>query len=204
MNRLLWLALLVLVPVAGAVDEADAASADERIAAVWHEPAVPEPGQQWQGYIRFEPGHNITTVRYQICNVGSACFAPPTPAMRVDDDTWRFDTFDYRINGQTVAWGDARDFDGQDWRVGTQYFIVTEGQEDTPENWQELPHGIDLADPSCKGRIKECSETHYFAWDLPAGALAGDEQAPGPGLVALMAVFLLAFARFTTHKPGRP
>lgn len=187
-----WLLVLLLVPAAAAYDESEAPALRDDVMRVWHEPAVPEPGEQWMGYIQFEPAHNVTAVRYQICNVGAACFNPHTLATQVDDNTWSFDTRDY-VNpnvpdSEPVPWGDASIF--ETWRVGVQFFLIESGAADEPENWVEFPHGEDLADEACEGRTLECIETHYLAWDMPAGEIA-DKESPGPLLIVPLLIALL-------------
>ncbi len=178
-------ALLLLLGAAPvqAFEESEASSLDARIVAVWHTPAVPEPGTQWQGFIQFTPGHNVTAVRYQICDVGNACFAPPTPATRLNETTWTFDTDNYRdpTFDRPILWGDASYSGGAPWRVGTQYFLT---QSDG--NMTVVPHGEDFASDVCKDRYRACAETHYIAWEMPAGRVGASEGAPGLGLVGIL------------------
>lgn len=187
----LLLAVLLVLP-ATAYDESEAPAVDPRIERVWHEPAVPAPGQQWQGWIAFVPGHDVTEVLYQVCNVGVACIAPPTPAVRLNDTTWTYDTADYTDpQGNPVPWGDDTLDGGRDWRVGTQFFLRT-ADNDT---LQAVPHGENLSSPACEGRYRECSETHYFAWDMPAGPVGAGRDAPAPLLAPALLLVALALRR---------
>lgn len=182
----LLLPLLLLLSSVAAYDEAEAPQVDARVERVWHAPDVPAPGEQWRGWIRFVPGHNVTEVRYQVCDVGRACVAPPTPAVRLDNETWTYHTSDYTdpLSGTPVPWGDASQTSGKPWRVGTQFFL-----DHADGSTAKLPHGLDLAGPECKGRYRECSETHYFAWDMPAGPVgAAGNGAPGPAVAVLLTV----------------
>lgn len=191
MNRpslLLLAALLLVAGPAAAYDESEASELDSQVVRVWHEPAVPAPGEQWQGWIQFTPEHNVTKVLYQVCNVGVACIAPPTPAMRLNHTTWTYHTADYTdAQGNPAPWGDETLSNGEDWRVGTQFYLT---RDDGLR--QALPEGIDFSDPACKDRYQECSETHYLAWDMPAGPVGNAGQgAPGLGSIAVL-VGLLA------------
>lgn len=198
---LLLLLLVLAVAPAAAYDESEAPTLDPQVVRVWHEPMVPAPGEQWQGWISFVPGHNVTEVLYQVCDVGRACIAPPTPAQRLNETTWTYHTADYTdpVNGRPVPWGDASQTDGRDWRVGTQFFLTrADGSSG------KLPHGLDLTSAECKGRYKECSETHYLAWDMPAGRVgAAGEGAPAPG-VSVLVVALAAAAVAVRARTGRP
>ncbi len=185
-------ALLVLANPVAAYEESDAPLLDPQVVRVWHSPDQPEPGAQWTGGIEFVPGHNVTEVRFQVCNVGEFCVAPPTLAQRLGDNEWTYDTNDYRDPlGNPVPWGDEDATDGADWRVGTQFFLTH-----ADGNHTELPHGLDLTSEECEGRYRECSETHYFAWDLPAGPVASagetDRGAPGPAPLLVLGLLLLA------------
>lgn len=196
----IWLALLIVaVPHAAAVEEADAKSVDPMIAEVGHTPDEPQPGTQWEGFIRFEPGHNVTAVHYQACKVGDSCFFPPTPAQRRDNDTWAFNTSDYGPPGQQVAWGVY--YSGEEphdtWRVGVQYLVFRDGEDEVYENAELLPEGVDTASQECAdlGGVG-CSETHYFAFDMPARAAGDREAAPGlAAVLVLLAVAIVAWGR---------
>lgn len=192
--------LLLFIAPAAAHDESEAPALDPQVARVWHEPAVPAPGEQWRGWIRFVPGHNVTEVLYQVCDVGRACIAPPTAATRLNETTWTYHTADYTdpVTGTPVPWGDASQTGGRDWRVGTQFFLTR-----ADGNQSRLPHGLDLTSEECRGRYVECSETHYLAWDMPAGRVGGArEGAPGPDVAVLVAA-LAAVAVTRRARTGR-
>ncbi len=181
---------LLLLGTAAAVPESEAPQtrlAESGLAdveRVWHEPEPVQPGTQWTGHIQFRADHNVSDVLYQICRVGTYCFAPPTPAERVNDTYWRFDTSTYIQpgSGKPVQYEAA-------WRVGYQFLLV-EG-----DNTTLFPHGIEPSDPSCEGGDAwiECAETHYFSFTV-AGTPA-DRGAPAVGPIAALALFaLLALA----------
>ncbi len=197
MRRIALLIVLALLPLAGAVPESEASQVDPRLAAVWHNPDVPQPGQQWTGGVRLVDGHNVTQVLYQICRVGESCFAPPTPAIQQDVNSWSFDTNDYRdpVQDQPVAWGiNLAHEDGDTWAVGVQYFFQTADNEPPGD---AVPAGIKELPPSdCTG---ECwidwSASHYFVFTMPATTESTDRGAPGPGLLAIIGGLLVARAR---------
>ncbi len=190
------LALALAAAPGAAVPESDAAqtrlaeSGLADVARVWHEPEPVEPLTQWQGHIQFRADHNVSDVLYQICRVGTYCFAPPTPAERVNDTFWRFNTSDYVQPGS----GKPVQYEAG-WRVGYQFLLV-EG-----DNTTLFPHGIEPSDPSCQGEDAwmVCAETHYFAFTV-AGT-PGDRGAPGPG--PLMALSCLALAALSLAARGR-
>jgi len=193
---LLVLAVALWLPQATAYDEGEAAQHDGRIDAVWHEPAMPPPGTQWHGFIRFVEGHNVTDVRYQICRVGQVCFAQPTLAERVDDNMWTFDTADYKAGRNAVDWGRNHPGDQPgDWRVGVKYYLFTDGQDTDYRNGTLVPTGLALDDPRCVegGELTwvECDETHYFAFDLTAER-AGGNGAPGLPIAGLLVAVVAA------------
>ncbi len=201
---LVWvlLGLLLAAPLTvQGYEESEAPQLDPRIAEVWHDPPIPAPGTQWNGYIRFVEGHNITAVSYQICDVGNACFAPPTPAKQDSENMWSFYTDDYRdpTFDRPILWGDASYSGGEPWRIGTQFYL-THGDG----NLTVVPDGVQLATEECKGRYRECAETHYFAWDMPAGNVGSQDQgAPGIGLIALLALLgLAAYPLRNRHERG--
>lgn len=176
------LSLLTVLPTAMAYPESDAAlvrlkeTGKDDVLRVWHEPQIVEPGTQWRGYIQFAERHGIQSVRYQICRVGSSCFAPPTLADRLNETTWTFHTQDYRQagNGQPVSWEAG-------WRLGMRFVI----NETTPEGAMEtsLPEGLERPDDL---------EYHYLAFDMPP---AGGRAAPGSGLLLGLAALGLAGLR---------
>ncbi len=184
------LLVLLLLPLASAYPESDAAALDPRVEAVGHDPAVPRPGEQWTGFLRFVPGHNVTEARFQICEVGIACFAPPTPmTLDADGRTFRFDTRDYvsPVNGEPVAWGID---DGEPWNVGYRFVLLSD------QNVTQLPHGLDCNDPENQYlEWTECDATHYFVFTMPGAKQAG-ETTPGIGVpVLLVSIALFALLR---------
>lgn len=190
-------ALVVAAPTALAHDEADAPMLREDVEAVWHEPEVPQPGTQWEGFIRFEEGHNVTGVAYQICRVDASayCFAPPTPARPVDGRTWTFNTSDYKANDRPVQWGIE---DGTPWRVGMKFIL-----DHTDDTNGAFPHGVDFSDPECEELgFQACNETHYLAFDMPGAKPAGND-APVHPLLAIAAVALALLYAVPRPPAGR-
>lgn len=193
MKGLVLVAALLLLPAASAYPESAAPSLDERIVRVWHEPEVPAPGTQWQGFMELAPGHNVSQVKYQICRVGQNCFAPPTPAQDMGDNVWRFDTNDYRdpIVGEPIHWGEDVNGDGSEWLVGVQYFLV----DPDHEAGKPVPEGLEIPSEECDAvSWEECSATHYFVFAMPAETSSG-EQAP-----ALPVAFLLIALAFLARR----
>lgn len=181
--------ILLLVPHAAAVDEADAPAAwQEQFGTDWveaagHSPDPVPPGTQWQGFIRFAAGHNITEARYQICRVGEACFAPPILAASDDGRTFRFDTAHYKdpVYDEPIRYEAG-------WRIGVQW-VLTMQESDGPVLF---PEGIPFSDPRCDDDPVGCSETHYIAFDM-AEAKRG-EDVPGMHLVLLTVALLVVAA----------
>lgn len=167
---------LVLAAPAAAYDETDAARArvaetgESDVVAVWHEPAVVQPSTQWHGFIQFAPGANVTAVRYQICHVGYSCFAPPTPAQRVNATTWTFDTNHY------LAAGSNRPVDWQaGWRVGMKFILD-----------QSTPHGaLETAFPNGTAN-PDSLEFHYLAFNMPPAAKNSPAVAPALAIGILL------------------
>ncbi len=186
-----WLLVLLLIPMAGAWAEADAPALDPRVAEVGHSPEVPAPGTQWTGTIRFHEGHNITAVRYQICNVGTACFAGPTLAEQVDANTWRFDTSDYGPGGQAVEWGIYYPGESsEDWLVGVKYLLFTGGDGTEYEAAEPFPQGLDYESDECASMAwVDCDATHYITFPMPTAAAPGQDA---PGLPVMLLVLALA------------
>lgn len=187
-----FLLLLLLLPTVGAVDEADAPSVDPRIAEVGHEPEEVQPGQQWDGFIRFHPGHNVTDVAIKVCRVAVFCNIYGPLADRVDDNTWRFNTEGKVIGGGSVEWGinDAPD-DDSSWRVGVQYLLLTEEMEydlsdgldgDELALAQPVPHAETCDVDAGREAWEACEESHYFAFTMP-GRPVQEEQSPAPLLI---------------------
>jgi hypothetical protein len=174
------LAALQAVPSAAAYDESEAPSLRPDVLRVWHEPEAPQPHTQWRGFLQMRPSSNVTEAHYQVCRVGQACFAPPTPAGRLDDGTFAFDTSGYLANGRPVDYQAG-------WRLGVKWFLTE------PNATAEFPKGPDLASPECAGdAAMRCSESHYFVFTM--GGEAG-RPAPGPGLAALALVPAAALLR---------
>lgn len=174
-----WTALAFVVVAAASVHahpESAAPSLRPDVVAAWHEPAELEPHTQWQGFLALSPDSNVTAAAYQICRVGQTCFAPPTPAQRLPNGTWRFDTVDYTVNGRPV------DYEAG-WRLGVKWWL-TEGGDRTVE----FPAGPDLASDACGGDAAlACAEAHYLAFDLPP-ASKGSPHVPVAALLASLAL----------------
>ncbi len=177
--------VLLLLPLAAAYPESEASSLHPDVEAVGHDPAVPQPGEQWTGFLRLAPGHNVTEARFQICEVGIACFGPPTPmTLDADNRTYRFDTNDYvdAVSKRPVAWGID---DGAPWNVGYRFLLVEDG------NLTQLPHGLDcLAEENADMDWNICDATHYFVFTMP-GATSQDQDVPAPGIITLLAALAL-------------
>ncbi len=191
MRGLLLVLVACLLPLASAYPESEASTVDARVEAVGHDPQTPQPGQQWTGFVRLVPGHNVTEVRFQICEVGIACFGPPTPTtLDADGRTFRFDTNDYvdAVSGRPVQWGID---DGAAWNVGYRFLFVEDG------NVTEVPHGLDcLAEENKHIDWNTCDATHYFVFTMP-GAKAASQTTPGIGLPLL----LTALAATALRRP---
>jgi len=172
--------LLVLAAPAAAYEEHEAPRVrvvergDDDVVAVWHEPEIVQPGTQWNGFVRFREGHGILNVSFQVCDVGRVCFAAPVEAERLDNDTWTFDTDNYRSLGKPIHYKAG-------WRLGTQ-FILTERMPDGTVETYSFPEGIEKPDDL---------EYHYFAFDMPAPAT----QTPHPWWLAFVALAIAAWRR---------
>jgi len=154
------------------------------VVAYGHEPAVVEAGTQFTAFLRMEPGA-FGDVRVQVCIVSElVCIISPRPATLADDGvTWRYNTSEFRAPGGSAPYR----WDGGD-RIGAQWFLAEDGEG----GMQPFPDGIDMASPGCDGReaAVRCYETHYVAFDIPAGGRA----TPAVGWLAL-ALVLLVVAR---------
>jgi hypothetical protein len=175
------LALLAGMPSAAAHPESAAPSLRPDVVRAGHEPAVVQPHTQWQGFIDLRAGTNVTSAYYQVCRVGQACFAPPTPAAAlVQGDgtvTFRFDTSTYLANGQPVDYEPG-------WRVGVTWVLEERLSNGTFQSTR-FPEGPDILSEECQGgAASACAEAHYLAFDiadaptkeapaLPASGLAG-------------------------------
>ncbi len=195
-----WLLVgLLLVAPAAAVEESAAAevrleeTGRDDVVAVWHEPDEVQPGSQWTGHIQFRAHHNVSNVLYQICRVGTYCFAPPTPAERLNETVWRFDTSNYIQpgSGKPVRYEAG-------WRVGYQFLLeepdpAGESGDDNGTHVTLFPHGIEASDPACQGADAwiACAETHYFAFTV-AGEPDDGRGAPVAGLAWASAALLVA------------
>lgn len=186
MQRLaLALAALVLVVPAAAHNEADAVLLRPDVVAAGHDPAAVQPHTQWSGWLQLAPGSNVTAASYQICRVGSACFAPPAPATR-DGDVFRFNTTAYLANGQPIDFQPG-------WRIGVQW-VLTEGSGPAARAVL-FPEGLSATDASCQGAAAlACQESHYLAFSLPAAL-----STPGVGLAMVLAFVAAAATRRRRH-----
>ena len=175
------LAFIFLFPAASGYPESVAPEVrvaeggPDDVEGVWHEPPVVEPGTQWEAFIRFRTGHSVEGVMVQICDVGRACFAPPTPMLALPDGrTWTVNTTDYRdTSGHPIRYEAG-------WRLG-MYFILSERLANGSLASTGFPEGT--ADPLDY-------ESHYLAFNMPAASSKG---APGTPIV-LVALFLFAAA----------
>ena len=179
-------AIVVLVSAipAAAHPESAAPSLRSDVLRAGHEPAVVPPHTQWQGFLEFRPGSNVTAAFYQICVVGQACFAPPAPATRMDgDDAVRFDfdTSEYLANGQPVDYQAG-------WRLGVTWLLEERLPNGTTQSVR-FPIGPDVLSPQCQGDAAlPCAEAHYLAFDIPA------QQRDSPSVAPASLVFLLLVA----------
>ncbi|HJQ93042.1 MAG TPA: hypothetical protein VJ874_02020 [Candidatus Thermoplasmatota archaeon] len=181
-------ALLLPAPAAGHPESA-APSLRPDVFRAGHEPEVVMPHTQWTGFLELEPGTNVTAAYYQVCRVGQACFAPPTPATRVlsageGGPGFRFDTATYLANGKPV------DYEAG-WRIGVTWLLEERLANGTTQ-MARFPAGPDVLSPECQGdAAMACAEAHYLAFDIPA---EGRDSPPAPLLSLLAALGLAAFA----------
>jgi hypothetical protein len=169
--------LLLLVAPVAAYSEADAPNVRfaetgrDEVIRVWHEPEVVAPGTHWRGFIEFKPDTEVAGILYQICHIGYSCFAPPTPAQRLNGTTWTFDTNDY------LAAGSGHPVSRQPgWRVGMRFVLNEKRDGESIET--SLPDGT--ANP-------DDLEYHYLAFDMPAAEKKSPAAAVGLGIVILLA-----------------
>lgn len=186
------LALLLAAAGAAAHPESAAPSLREDVVRAGHEPAVVEPHTQWRGFLELDGSTNVTAAYYQVCRVGQACFAPPTPATMAEADPGKpvaeqrvrfsFDTAEYLANGRPV------DYEAG-WRIGVTW-ILEERLANGTTQLARFPMGPDVLSPECQGDAAlPCAEAHYLAFDIPAG----ERGSPSPSL-ALVGLGLLATA----------
>lgn len=179
------LALVALLPPAAAHAESEAPELRDDVAATWHEPASPPPHTQWHAFLELRPDANVTAVHYQVCRVGQACFAPPTPAGRLANGTFSLDTAGYLANGRPVDYQAG-------WRLGVKWFL----------DGQEFPAGPDLSSPECAGdAAMACSERHYFVFTMGGD---GRKPAASPGLPLVVGLLAVAACWTRRHGPAGP
>jgi hypothetical protein len=186
---------LACTHVAAAYDEADAGLLRADVLEMRHEPAVVPPHSQWNATLVLRPGHAIVAAQYQVCRVGQACFAPPAPAGRVGNDTFRFDTAQYLAGGHPVDYQAG-------WRIGVVW-ILSERTPSGPNATRTVtfPEGPSAADPACAGDAQAlaCQERHYLAFDMPPAT----QGASGPGLAGvLLVVVVLALVGRSAGRHG--
>lgn len=188
---------VLLTPLATAFEEADAPALRPDVMRVSHEPARVLPGAQWSGLIEMRPGHNVTEVRYQVCQVGSVCFIPPTLARQVDETTWRFDTANGPAALASVDWQPG-------WRVGFQW-VLTQTSVDGSQS-SEFPQGMEIGTPACDADHLSCASTHYFTFEIADGA-AGARSEPHVivwgAVLALLAGIILAATGIHSRRRRR-
>jgi hypothetical protein len=179
-------ALAVLPAPAAAHPESAAPSLRPDVVRAGHEPDVVQPHTQWQGFLEMAPDSNVTAAYYQVCRVGQACFAPPTPAEKVGT-TFRFDTSGYLANGRPV------DYEAG-WRLGVTW-ILEERLANGTTSAVRFPLGPDVESPACQGDAAlGCAEAHYLAFDIPAEE-RGSPSVPAGLVLAALAVFAAAARR---------
>ncbi len=184
---LAWSVLLTaaaaLLPAAAAHAESEAPSLRPDVLAAGHEPANVLPHSQWRGFLRLAPESNVTSASYQVCRVGQACFAPPTPAVHVGSE-WRFDTAGYTVNGKPVDYQPG-------WRLGVKWWL-TETRGDGSNVAVEFPAGPDASSPECQGDgAAGCAEQHYLAFGVVDNRTHG---LPAPGPLAVLGVVAVGVA----------
>jgi hypothetical protein len=179
---LLALGALAGLPAAVAHAESEAPTLRPDVVRAWHAPDFPLPHTQWTGSLQLAPDSNVTAAYFQICRVGSACFAPPAAATDVGNHTFRFDTRDYLAGGKPV-----------DYQAGWELGVVWLLDERLPNGTlhaQEFPVGPDLASSQCQGdAAAACAEAHYLVVWIP---LVPHVKGPGPSWVAIVALLGLA------------
>jgi len=166
-----------------AYDEADAGLLRPDVLEASHAPLLVPAHTQWHGTLVLRDGHDVLSAQYQICRVGQACFAPPAPATRMDNDTFTFDTSSYLAGGRPVDYQAG-------WRIGVQW-LLTERTADNGTRVEAFPAGPDPSDPACAGDAQSvsCQERHYLAFDMAPAATTG---APALGMPALLCGMVLA------------
>lgn len=174
------LALLALAPAVTAHSESAAPLLRPDVVRVWHDPAQVVSGEAWHGYLQLAPDSNVSAAYFQVCRVGQACFNPPTPAHRLENGTYTFSSADIG-EGVDLASG---------WHVGVRWWL-------DERNGTRLTSARFPVETPCDETSLECSESHYFSFDVaeaPKHAFL-----PGVGLLplatALAAVALAARAR---------
>ena len=174
------LALLALALPAVAYSETAAPTLRPDVVRVWHDPEHVVSGEPWHGFLQLAPGTNVSAAYFQVCRVGQACFNPPTPARLLGNGTYTF-------NSDEI--GEGVDLDSG-WHVGVRWWL-------DERNGTRLSSARFPVEVPCDESSLECSESHYFSFDVaeaPKRAFL-----PGLGLtpivLSLGAVALVAGTR---------
>jgi hypothetical protein len=177
---------LLLAGTASAHPESAAPSLRTDVVRAGHEPEVVQPHTQWEGFLELTAGSNVTAAFYQVCRVGQACFAPPTPAHK-DGPSFRFDTSDYLANGRPVDYEPG-------WRIGVTWILEERLPNGTTASVR-FPVGPDVNSPECQGEAAlPCAEAHYLAFDIPA------EERDSPGTTSTLLFAALAAIAVALHR----
>jgi hypothetical protein len=185
-------ALASAPPPAAAHPESEAPGLDPRVAAAWHEPAVPKAGEQWSGFLRLRDGAGVAAVGYQACLVPGACIISPRPATPLGNNTWRFDTASYAnpLDGRPYAWPAGT--------LGVRWFLAPAGGNLTYGDGQAFPQAFDAADPRC-GDATACIASHYVTFEVASAP----KQAPAPTAPLLALALALAALAATARRRMR-
>ncbi|HUR25580.1 MAG TPA: hypothetical protein VM327_06160 [Candidatus Thermoplasmatota archaeon] len=193
------MAAVLLAAPASAHEESAASGLRADVARAGHEPDVVAPHTQWRGFLELEAGSNVTAAYFQVCRVGQACFAPPTPAtlqpggggsetQGSKGSTFRFDTSDYLANGRPV------DYEAG-WRLGVTW-LLEERLANGSSRLVRFPSGPDVLSPGCQGdAAMACAEAHYLAFDVPAASRPSPSPSAAMTALLVVATSLVALRR---------
>jgi hypothetical protein len=188
-------ALLAAAAPAHAHPESEAPLLRDDVVRAGHEPETVLPHTQWVGFVELEAGTNVTAAYYQVCRVGQACFAPPTPATLVPASgqggpSFRFDTSTYLANGRPVDYQAG-------WRIGVTW-LFEERLDNGTTQMVRFPEGPDVLAPECQGdAATACAEAHYLAFDIPAEG----RESPVPPVLPLLAALACAVLAARRTRP---
>lgn len=188
---LAFLLAVTALPFAAAEEPEEAQAVWEDVvgpgtAQVTVEPRHPAAGEQFVATLTLDTDLAIAGITYQMCDVGSTCFAIGYPVPEEGNGTFVLRTADEWMHSEFMDDGELRTFRAGE-RIGWQYFIELDDGNGTVLSF---PHGDECDVFAPDDEWLACQETHYFAVDIAEG-----KSTPAPLLFPMLAVLLLAGRR---------